>query len=319
MRKKTLCLICDIFIFGGVESVVLDVLPSLSMQYETTLFVLTGRIDEELRARIPRQVCVETGTFHYSKINELIVQLPVVSTFYFQKQLRKKYDILIALKPSCRMAGISHIGRNSIYWNHSDHDTSYYDSTQLSFLKKINRIRLGRIYKKYNEIWFVNKNAKELCERVFGLTNAFLMPNPIDVDRILKASRAEAQIDKSDSIITLCMVGRLSEAKGFDRVISALGELNNISPYRVIIIGDGPERMHLKSIVTQYGLEKKVYFLGALSNPYRYIKEADLVICPSRTESFGIVLLEAMLLQVPVLTTRTYGTEFVTQDGKYGV
>lgn len=57
--------------------------------------------------------------------------------------------------------------------------------------------------------------------------------------------------------------------------------------------------------------------LGNQTNPYPYLKQADLLVSASKYESFGLAMMEAMLLNVPVIATATTGAKYVTQNGKY--
>lgn len=318
--KKTLCILTDILIYGGVEAVILNALPFLSKQYDVTLFVLTGRLDNKLKEYIPSNVRIETGSFQWNYINELKVQLPFVSSRYFKREIGKSYDILIIVKILCRAAGLANIAPLNIYWNHSEHDAMYENSNQLDFLHKVYRLRLGKIYKSFDEVWQVSNLLKEKYERAFGLKNCYTIPNPIDVNRIISLSKDTSKdCFFSKHILSIIMVGRLSFEKGFDRVICAIGRIQPQIPYQVIIIGEGQEETHLKELTSQYQLNDHIVFLGKKDNPYPYIQASDLVVCPSREESFGLVILEAMLLNKPVIVTRTIGSEFITENGKNGI
>ena len=66
---------------------------------------------------------------------------------------------------------------------------------------------------------------------------------------------------------------------------------------------------------TNENLAKCVFLLGKKENPFNYLAQADLFVCPSRRESFGLVILEAMALGIPVITTATAGGKCVTKDG----
>lgn len=83
-------------------------------------------------------------------------------------------------------------------------------------------------------------------------------------------------------------------------------------------MGNGPAESTLKTYVQQHSLTDDVVFAGMQENPYPYIKHASVLVLPSYQESFGLVLLEAMLLGTPVLTTDTTGGRNITQLGKYG-
>ncbi len=319
-RRRTLCVLTDTFVSGGTEAVVIDMLPVLSETFDVTLFVLTGSVSEALKNRIPSDINVECGSFRWSAMNELKVQVPVVRERYFRKEIKKTFDILVILKPLCRAAGLSHIAGYNIYWNHSTHDVMYTHPEQLDPAHKLNRIRLGSIYRRFDEIWQVNGILAEEYKTAFKLKNCYSLPNPVDVSKVLKLAEEKLpDFSFSSDTFTIVMAGRLSKEKGYDRVIRAAGRIGPDAPFEIVMIGDGPEKKRLEEIAETYGIEKKVRFPGQKENPYPYVKAADVLFCPSREESFGLVMLEAMVLQTPVIATRTIGSEYVTQSGKYGL
>lgn len=318
-KKKTLCILTDNFIVGGVELVVLQAISLLSDLYDITVFVLTGVIDEDLFCKIPEDVKIIKGTFSWSVKNELKVQMPFIGPAYFRKAIDNYYDSLIVVKPACRSAGLAHIARINIYWNHITHDVLYVDK-ELSLPKKLNKLRLKYVYSRFNEIWHVSDTLKRLYEEVFDLKNCYTIPNPIDVKKIENLSNGpmqEASMINDKHI--LISVGRLSKEKGFDRVIKALADCSCKKNWRYILIGDGNEKNNLKKLVDDLELTDQVIFMGQRTNPYPYIKQSDVLICPSIYESFGLVLLEAMVLRTPIIATRTIGAEYVTKNGKYGM
>jgi glycosyltransferase involved in cell wall biosynthesis len=82
------------------------------------------------------------------------------------------------------------------------------------------------------------------------------------------------------------------------------------------ILGNGPMEQQLKAMVRERGLEERVIFCGEQSNPYRYMKNADLFLLTSLREAAPMVIDEAYILGVPTLTTRTNSSdEMVTDRG----
>ena len=71
-------------------------------------------------------------------------------------------------------------------------------------------------------------------------------------------------------------------------------------------------------MVKEYGLEDKIIFLGKKQNPYPYFKIADSLILTSEYEGFPVVYLEAMLLELPIITTDVSDSLKVVKD-KYGI
>ena len=88
--------------------------------------------------------------------------------------------------------------------------------------------------------------------------------------------------------------------------------------YHYTIIGDGVERPIVEEKIHQYGLEEQITLLGELSNPYGYLKAADLLLIPSVSEAAPMVIGEAACLGTPVLSTRTSSAEEMITEPGYG-
>jgi L-malate glycosyltransferase len=89
-------------------------------------------------------------------------------------------------------------------------------------------------------------------------------------------------------------------------------------PAVLLMVGDGPERSCAEWIARSKGIEKKVHFLGKRSNIEELIASADLLLLPSENESFGLVALEAMACEVPVVVSEVGGLPEVITDGNEG-
>ena len=82
------------------------------------------------------------------------------------------------------------------------------------------------------------------------------------------------------------------------------------------ILGVGPREKELKDLAISLGIEKHVNFRGFLSNPYPYIKNADLFCLTSESEGYPMVVAEALITGTPVLSTRVNGvTEMLSRGG----
>jgi glycogen(starch) synthase len=121
---------------------------------------------------------------------------------------------------------------------------------------------------------------------------------------------------------TLLLFGRLSPEKGFKSALIAFSLLRKKrSDVRLIIAGGGPERSSLEKLASELGLSQWVEFTGVL--PQEKVSDtlnrATLVIAPSIIESFGLVLLESMQMQRPVIASRVEGIPEVVSDGETGL
>jgi len=104
-------------------------------------------------------------------------------------------------------------------------------------------------------------------------------------------------------------VARLSEEKGIERAILAIKKcLENALPVRYHIVGSGDMKYKLMDLVAENNLSDNIVFYGNQTNPYRYVKNADLFLLPSYHEAAPMVFDEAACLGVPVLATETTST-----------
>ncbi len=87
---------------------------------------------------------------------------------------------------------------------------------------------------------------------------------------------------------------------------------------KLLLIGDGPDAVSVEKCITGLGLDKKVIFLGKQESVVELLSIADLFLLPSEKESFGLVALEAMACQVPVIASDTGGIPEVVADGRVG-
>jgi glycosyltransferase involved in cell wall biosynthesis len=115
-------------------------------------------------------------------------------------------------------------------------------------------------------------------------------------------------------------IGRLSDQKGFTFLIRAFRDLVRRRPAKLVIIGEGDKRQDLEALIRSLGLDRDVALLGRQANPYKYLARASVFVLSSMGEALPTVLLEAMALGVPIVSTRCpCGPEELLENGKYGV
>ena len=117
--------------------------------------------------------------------------------------------------------------------------------------------------------------------------------------------------------INVVMVSRLSHEKGIERAVRAVaGCMEKGIDVVLHLVGDGPMKGAILGLARQLDVEDSVLFYGEQSNPYRYMKNADLFLMTSYHEAAPMVIEEACALGVPVLTTETTSSmEMVTERG----
>jgi len=141
-----------------------------------------------------------------------------------------------------------------------------------------------------------------------SVKNHALLPNPVDVERILASVAREAAITESrrEAIHYVC-AGRLVSQKGFDQLIAHLPALKNCYDWHLTILGEGEQREDLQKVIETMGLKSKVTLAGFTDVPWSVIASADAFLMPSRYEGLPNVVLEALACGTPVIATRTSG------------
>lgn len=141
-----------------------------------------------------------------------------------------------------------------------------------------------------------------------------VIPNTYDAARYYQVDR------RRGPLVKMLSVGRLSYEKGHDVLLRAFAEtLAAGLQARLTIVGDGPERSSLESLARKLGIADAVRFTGVLLDEplAAEMRAADLFALPSRSEGFGVVLVEALATGLPVVATRSGGPADIvgSEDG----
>ena len=118
----------------------------------------------------------------------------------------------------------------------------------------------------------------------------------------------------------LLSVGVLQTQKRFDWLLTAFSQVAAENPEaRLLILGDGPERASLESMVSRLGLQGRVFLPGFVDGPAAYYAEADLFVLSSEYEGLSMVLVEALEQGTPVVSMDCpSGPREVLEDGRHG-
>lgn len=196
-------------------------------------------------------------------------------------------------------------------------------ATRLTHLPESKRCihiaRLGGYYNltgyRHADAWI--GNTQGICDylirnglptqRVFKIGN-FILPRQPSPPETLVLRRQELGVPEHALLIVA--VGRLHPVKGFEDLITAFSRLPTAlagRPLYLVIVGDGPLNQQLKSLCGQLGSAERVRWTGWQRDSGLFQELADLIVCPSRHEPLGNVILEAWAWCRPVLATRTVG------------
>jgi glycosyltransferase involved in cell wall biosynthesis len=118
----------------------------------------------------------------------------------------------------------------------------------------------------------------------------------------------------------IATVGRLVHEKGLDILIPAFKEIQHKFPnYKLLIVGDGPQREILQQMIVNLQLSDAVKLIGFSENPSSIVADAKLFVLSSRCEGLSNAMLEALCLGVPVLAVKRHtGVEGIIEENQTG-
>ena len=138
-------------------------------------------------------------------------------------------------------------------------------------------------------------------------------------DEELKKARLSWGIADDDFVVG--SVGRMLDdsTKRFSDIIYAYAEFSKVATQsKLVLVGDGPERVKYEKLVAGLGLQDKVLFVGYQSDMSLFYSMMNVFTLMSSHESFGLVLAEAMLHKLPVIATKVGGMKYIVLDKKTG-
>ena len=166
----------------------------------------------------------------------------------------------------------------------------------------------------------VSEDLKKETLKYFSIKNEIkTISNFIDMSLYQQKENVKLrnQFAKEDEFI-LTHISNFRKVKRVEDVVSVFNKISEETPAKLLMIGDGPERLKAEQLCRKLGITQKVKFLGKLKVIEKVLSISDVFILPSETESFGLVALEAMASKTAVISTNSGGLPEVNIDGKTG-
>ena len=228
------------------------------------------------------------------------------------------YDIEIAFCEGyvTKLLSQSNSMAKKIAWIHTDLTDNPWP-TELGIFQNDEEER--KAYSCFSKIVCVSHTVEQSFHEKYGLNDmTCTIYNPIDTRHI--RDLAGQKESRRNDMLQVISIGRLVPQKGFDRLLKVAKRLHDMDfQFHLHILGEGQERKNLEDYVAKNAMESYVSLRGFCENPYSHLINSDLFVCSSRVEGFSLVIAEAMLLGVPVISTYCSGPNELLQDGKYGM
>ncbi|MGV0966569.1 glycosyltransferase [Empedobacter falsenii] len=314
--KKILFVYYKLFKAGGVARVLVSLANELVEKgYDVSIVIMINEKSSffELDHRVKIIVIDTFSHWGFQKINvnlnKYFPKLPYknniknyVYDFGQWEMLHKwmnkngqNYDVIISswYKLSAQLALNKKVRGKTIAWEHANFEVG----------GKLWKDTLRKHYKNLKGVVCINSNSLEHYKNIHK--NVHLIPNLIGEPF---ESFDESLIDQKEN--TLIYVGRLDADKNVGELIDIINKVD-LKDFKFIIIGDGPSKNKLENKVKSIDdLKDKIKFFGNLSSLeiFQELSKSKIFLFTSKTEAFGLVLLEAMMI----------GNSLISYDCKYG-
>ena len=333
MKKKVLFVNGHLNV-GGVEKSLVDLLQAIDYnKYEVDLLLLEDKgvyadnIPSAVRvilyetpkvygAFLPT-ICKHLVHFHFSFIfyRLILVLAPFLGKWMYKLLrtllgIRNSYDYAIAYRVGMPndIVSLSVNSKKKICWWHNG-ECNY----------NANGIRhINSMWENIDCVVAVSNGCKNMIKEKFTYNKEIVViPNIIDVDTINQLAGNQNPYN-DDAPLRIVTLGRLCWEKHIEDVpVIAKKFLDNgFTGFKWYIIGDGAKKEEIEANINNFQLFDHVIMLGRKSNPYPYVKFADIMMHTSYIEAHCLTLLEAMALHTPCVATKTVLPQDFTLDGE---
>lgn len=308
-ERKKILFIQESLTGGGAEKVFVDLMRRLDRdKYCVTVLLLYGGgvhvaslpEDLELITLYERRSLLHKVRNHFIFTRDRMLKAAALKAL---KGLRFDTVISFLEGPAMKVHSmVRELGDRHLTWVHTDMRANRWTNYMFR-----DHEEERSMYAAMDAILFVSRGALDSFAEEYDVDRRKLavIPNIVDRDAILENA---AKFDAEKSRFTIVNVGRLASEKRQDRLIDVARILRDRGlDFEVWIVGTGPLEERLKRHVASLGLEDRVRLMGFCSNPYPYMKAADLFLLTSDAEGFSLVVCEALSLGLPVVSTCVTG------------
>lgn len=320
MEKKKILFVNDEMVVGGVSKV----LNNLFRHFDTKkyeLYLLVLHLHGDMLKDVPEYVHMLSGTDFFSVCDIPVKECLKTGKFFkklrfysllksgkIESKIRKErekmnlpeFDSEIAFKEGiCSVFTACGNTKKKINWIHADYKVKNYAANYMDTMK--------RVLKRFDVHVAVSNTAADSFKEVFELDKVMTIHNLMQTEQIIE--RSKEPFEREHQEFTFVCVGRLHPQKSYDRLLKAVHQLNQEGyQFCVEVLGDGPDQEMLYEMKRSLGITN-VHFLGNQSNPYPRLSKADCLLLTSIYEGLPTVVFEALILKVPVLTTKVAGVD----------
>lgn len=302
---KSVVIVNDLITGGGVENVMRNLVTYLHLKGDYKIRIVSNYKCNSFYEIYHSDI---EYTYLYLDVkckNKLLDKiLKFVNEIYKKVKriiiLNKMFDIAIAIKEGPSMVFVSELkARKKLAWIHVDYKYMYW--TKSIFKNKYNEIDCMSLF---DHVVCVSEATKQSVISTIGDPgNLCVRYNPINFRQIIELSKVMVNVEPKQDKILFVSVGRMTDQKNFEMLVSLMAKPILRDKAELWLIGDGPNCSNIEKIIRDSKINN-VMLLGTQNNPYKYLRQADCFVSSAVWESFGLAIQEAVVLGVPVISTR---------------
>lgn len=298
---------------GGAEKVLRNLVNNMDQsRFDITVQTLFPDRGAELLAPGIRYRALYSAR---NRGTELLYRLEAALGTAYPLRMRDNYDIECAYLECGAtkvLAGSTNRKAVKLAWVHCDLQKAMHDPAAFA-------AKTAKHYRKFHRVVCVSQLGEQSVRELYGdKVQTAIIHNTVDCEEIRRnADESVTDLPEAPLVVSL---GRLAEPKCYLRLLKAhkrlLGEGIR---HRLLILGEGPDRGELENYVRENSLQDTVSLPGFKSNPYPYLKAADVLACSSIYECFSTFVTEGLILGKPIVTTDVSGMRELLGDSEYGL
>lgn len=342
MMKKNVIIRSGSLRMGGLERVLIEVLQNIDKKkYNLTLVVDDDCGEDNIFEKdIPKEI-----PYYFLKPQKLIEK-----TNYYKSRRKNilyklMYNIYMNIETYIKSKNLKNLikklGKIDVFIDYDAGATKYIENIEAdkkvvwihnsipNLKKSESKIkRFGKRLEKYNKIIAICDEMKEeltdiypnLKERIIRIYNPFNFSRVLNLkDDLSELNEKDRNLLKEDYCIAISRLDTVQ--KDYKTLLKAFKILKSKGiNKKLYIVGDGPSKEEIENTIREYDLIEEVKLLGRFKNPYIWLNNADFFIHSSKYEGFGLVLIEAAILDKLVISSNCpVGPIEILENGKSGI
>ncbi|MGF6191402.1 glycosyltransferase [Serratia sp. 2723] len=294
---------------GGAEKVVLTLCQGmLQLGHDVSLISLRDVCNYPIPTGIDYQVLSDNCRSPWRKLTELARRAAMLDrAVAANEQQHGRYDLVFSnLHKTDRIVSHSKVLDSARLWFciHGILSTSYLGH-RTGLDRWLKRRKVAGVYQRQNIVAVSQAVGNDLQQNLGIAPNRLaVINNPFDIAAIEQQAAEPCELAGKDYLVH---VGRFHPHKRHDRLLKAYALSGIQAPLALVGAGNEAQINEIKRLATALNISDRVLFLGFQANPYPLIKHATMLVLSSDSEGFGNVLVEALLCDTPVVSTRCPG------------